>query len=287
MKVAILGAGGLVGSEFTRQYSPIARVLPVKHSQLDITDHQLVREVLLTNRPDLVINCAVLGIDECEKDPPAASTVNTLGAEAIAKAAAAIEADLVQMSTNFVFGGNEMKDSFLTVEDEPQPINVYGQTKLAGERAASAAARRCFIIRTSWVFGKGKLNFFSSLPHKLGATQPVRAINDVWANATYVQDLVSRVIDVISRGRYGTYHIVNSGVCSYYDFARETGRLMGMLDSDLEHRIEQVTLSELQLYADRPRYTPMRCLLSEKLGLPLMRHWKEALSEYVQSEVVP
>ncbi|HXD32689.1 MAG TPA: dTDP-4-dehydrorhamnose reductase [Pyrinomonadaceae bacterium] len=282
MKVVITGAGGMVAAEFTRQFSAYAEVLALTHRQLDIANFEAVREVITQNRPDLVINCAVLGVDACELNAANAWAVNTDGAENLAKAAAAMDAAHVQMSTNFVFGNDEMRSSFLTSKDEPQPLNLYGQTKLAGERAARAATSRCFIIRTSWVFGLGKANFFSSVPRQLTTAQPIKAITDVWASSTYVRDLVSRVIEIVRHGRYETYHVVNSGLCSYYDFAREVACLIDDSGSRFDKLIEPVELAELWLSARRPRYTPLRCLVSEELGLPPMRDWKAALREYLE-----
>src|SRR5216110_2686049 len=162
MKIVIVGAAGLVGKEFARQFSNGHQVLALTHSDLDITDTPHVRTTILNESPALVINCAVLGVDACELDPSLAWAVNVVGAENLAKAAAAVDAEFLQISSNFVFDGKRALNSFYTVKDFPSPINVYGQTKLAGERAVTAALRRSFIVRTSWVFGAGKENFFST-----------------------------------------------------------------------------------------------------------------------------
>lgn len=282
MKVVIVGAGGLVGKEFTRQLSFGAKVLAFTHSDLDITDHQKVRDAIIGEAPDLVINCAVLGVDACEQDPVSAYAVNVAGAENLATAVAVIDARIVQISSNFVFGGNGNNHAVYTSEDVPVPINVYGRTKLAGERAVIAAARRSFIIRTSWVFGPGKSNFFSALPFNLRAAKRVRAITDVWANPTYVKDLVSRISEIVTAGRCMTYHVVNSGICSYYDFALEAARLVETSDAKARALIEPAVSRELGLMAERPRYSPMRCINSEQIGLKALRDWRIALAEYVR-----
>jgi len=281
MKILIVGAGGLVGKEFARQFSNGHRVLALTHRDLDITDTPGVRSVVLNERPALVINCAVLGVDACELDPSLAWAVNVLGAENLARATAGVDAEFVQISSNFVFGGTQKDDSFYTVEDVPAPINVYGQSKLAGERAAVAASGRSFIVRTSWVFGAGKDNFFSTAPRSLYGAKKIRAVTDAWASATYVCDLVSRVHEILDRRYYSTYHVVNDGLCSYYDFALEAARILRIPDSDLTQLIEPVKLCDLRLQAKRPRSTPMRCTVSEKLGLPPLRKWRAALAEYV------
>ena len=283
MKVAITGAGGLVGNEFARQLSPRHHVLPFRHADLDITDSEAVSRVILNERPELIINCAVLGVDASERDQSLAWSVNVGGAENLAKAANAVNAEFVHLSSNYVFDGDRSRDSPYTIKDEPAPINTYGQTKLAGERAVNAAAQRCFIVRTSWVFGAGKNNFFSAAPRSLRAARKVRAITDVWASSTYVRDLASRVMDIVSLHHYATYHVVNSGLCSYYEFALEAVRILRIPEPDLTTLIQPVKMGDLRLHAGRPIYTPMSCTVSEEIGLAPLRDWRSALAEYVRA----
>ena len=284
MKVAIIGAGGLVGKEFTRHFSSEHQVLPLTHDDLDVRDAQAVRRIIFDERPALIVNCAVLGVDACELDPQSGWAVNAVGAGHLAKAAAAIDADILQLSTNYVFDGQGASSSFYTLEDVPNPINVYGQTKLAGERAVKTASRRCFIVRTSWVFGAGKQNFFSTAHRYLHGAKKIRAIKDVWASSTYVCDLVSRFIEILTLRHYSTYHVVNNDRCSYYDFAVEAGRVLKIADSELMRLIEPVNLSALRHNAKRPRYTPMRCIVSEEIGLAPLRDWRRALAEYIHDD---
>jgi len=152
------------------------------------------------------------------------------------------------------------------------------------ERAAVAASGRSFIVRTSWVFGAGKDNFFSTAPRSLYAAKKIRAVTDAWASATYVCDLVSRVHEILDRRYYSTYHVVNDGPCSYYDFALEAARILRIPDSDLTQLIEPVKLCDLRLQAKRPRYSPMRCMVSEELGLAPLRDWRAALAEHILAD---
>jgi dTDP-4-dehydrorhamnose reductase len=281
MKIAIVGAGGLVGSEFARHLSTHHDVLSFSHRALEIADSGAVNRVVLTECPSLIINCAVLGVDASELNPSLAWSVNVSGAENLAKAAATVDAEFVQLSSNYVFGGKRIGDSFYTIEDAPDAINLYGQTKLAAERAVSAANERCFIVRTSWLFGNGKNNFFNSVPRCLSEAVKIRAITDVWASSTYVRDLVPRVMDIVSIRRYATYHVVNSGLCSYYEFALEAARILEISESELMALIEPIKLSDLQLHAKRPAYTPLTCTVSEEIGLAPLRDWRAALAEHV------
>lgn len=285
MKVAIAGAGGLVGKELARQFAKEHQVWPLTHRDLDVTDGQAIRRVIFDQRPALIINCAVLGVDACEIEPALAWSVNVAGAENLASAANALDADFLQLSTNYVFDGKLAADSVYTVKDMPCPINVYGQTKLAAERAVSAASRRCFIVRTSWVFGVGKESFFSTAHRSLNRSEKIRAITDVRASTTYVRDLGLRIIEILPRRHYSTYHVVNGGSCSYYDFALEAGRVLKLPDSELMNLIEPVKVSALRQNAQRPPHTPMRCLVSEELGLAPLRDWREALAEYIRDSL--
>ncbi|HEU4887136.1 MAG TPA: sugar nucleotide-binding protein, partial [Thermoanaerobaculia bacterium] len=185
----------------------------------------------------------------------------------------------VHFSTNYVFDGHRTSGLPYTIDDEARPVNVYGVTKLRGEQAVVAANPRAFIVRTSWVFGAGGRNFLSTVAARLAQGERVQAITDTFASATSVTDLVTRVAELVDRGHYGTYQIVNEGICSYETFAREAARLVQSTDD----RIDTVTESSLARHALRPRWTPMRCLLSERLGFSPMRPWQESLGEFVRA----
>jgi dTDP-4-dehydrorhamnose reductase len=257
----ITGARGLVGSALLRAI-PTAR--GVSHSELDIADRAAVRDGILSLRPEVIFNCAVVGVDECERDPALARRVNVDGPAHLAEAAEEIGAAVVHFSSNYVFDGEERR--FYRVDDEPRPINVYGRTKLEGERAVADRCSRATIIRTSWVYGPGKASFLSTVAARLRQSEQVHAISDTWASCTYVEDLVARVLE--SR-RPGTFHVVNAGVCSYENFALEAARLVGARDRLIKPIPETRE-------APRPRYTPLECL-------PPLRPWPEALAEWVRA----
>lgn len=282
-KVLIAGAGGLVGRHLAKRLSARHEVLALAHADLDITDRAAVWRRVADERPDLVVNCAVLGVDECERDERAARALNVEGPRALAEAAGPVGADVLHFSTNYVFDGRDEGRAPYTQEDEPRPVNVYGRTKLEGERAVRSAAPRSFVVRTSWVYGRGKESFLSSAYARLAAGKSVRAIVNTWANTTYVEDLVGRVGEIVAQRVYGTYHVVNEGVCSYYDFAAEAARLAGLSDAEAARLVEQAREEDMRREAERPRHTPMRCLFSEGLGLAPLRHWRGALAAYAAS----
>ena len=278
MKVIITGAGGLVGGCLARRLRREHEVLAPRRAELDVTDAGAVGRFIKEERPQLVINCAVLGVDECERDPGAAHAVNAEAPRTLAAAAAEAGAQFLHFSTNYVFDG-EGREPY-GERDEPRPVNVYGRTKEEGERAALEANPRGYVVRTSWVFGAGKESFLSTAHRELAAGRGVRAICDTWASAAYVEDLAARVEEVVGAGRHGLYHVVNEGVCTYEDFAREAARLAGLDGEEAARLIETVTESEVRRPARRPRYSPLRCTAAAELGLPPLRQWREALAEY-------
>jgi dTDP-4-dehydrorhamnose reductase len=285
MRIAITGAGGFVGRVLARRLSERHEVIALNRAGLDVTDAAAAARLFEGERPEVVINCAVVGVEACERDPPLGRATNRDGARNVAAAAARVGAEVLQVSTNHVFGGRRARAMPYTVEDDPHPPNEYGRTKLAGERAAFEACPHAYVVRTSWVFGSGKENFFSTVAGRLRAGERVRAVGDVRASATYVEDFAARVEEILSRRRFATYHAVNRGVCSYREFAREAARLLGLADAEAEELIEAARESEMRR-APRPRYAPLRCLVSEKLDFAPMRHWRDALADFLRASAI-
>lgn len=138
------------------------------------------------------------------------------------------------------------------------------------------------------MFGSEKENFLRTAYDRLKGGHSVRAIRDTWASVTFVADLVKRTKEILERRRYGVYQVVNEGTCSYHRFVLECARLANLSDEDATRLIECVTEEEMSRLAPRPRWTPMRCVLSEESGLPAMRDWQSALADYVtmRSEIM-
>ena len=259
MRIVVTGASGLVGSAAVRQFGAVA----LTHRDLDITDAAAVERVV--RGADLVINCAVAGVDECERDPKLARTVNVDGPLNLARAAKSI----VHFSSNYVFDGRDEK--YYSTDDGAHPINEYGRTKLEGEGAVLALNPNSCVIRSSWIFGPGKESFISTVHRRLRAGERVRAVSDIWASTTYVNDLIARVAQIVDRREMGLHHVVNAGVCSNQTFAIEAARIV-RADPDLVESISTKAAHQ----APRPRYTPL-------FTLHPLRHWHEALAEYIDA----
>ena len=283
MKIIITGAAGLVGGHLARRLPDQHHVLALKHDDLDISDREAVRRSVIAAKPALIINCAVLQVDESEQDLAKAQAVNVDAPRFLAEAASEVGAEIVHFSTQYAFEGEPVGRPPYTIQDEPRPVNNYGRTKVAGEAAVRDACARSYIVRTSWVYGSGKKSILCVVHNDLRAGEKVRAIDDIWSSTTYVADLIDRVMTIRAIGRYGTYHVVNDGICSYYEFALEAGRVLGLTRAQIDPLIEITHERNMKRLAARPRYTPLRCLLSEQLGLAPMRDWRAALAAYVRA----
>jgi len=210
VKVLITGAAGLVGNHLARRLASAHDVAALTHSDLDITDRDAVRRIVADLRPELVYNCAVLQVDECEQNPNKAESVNATGPRYLAEAAHRIGAEIVQFSTQYAFAGEPIGRDPYTLKDEPQPVNAYGRTKVAGERAVREACARSYIVRTSWVYGSSKNSFLCVVHDDLKAGRKVRAIDDIWSSTTYVEDLIDRCLEITRRKRCqrGSLHLL-------------------------------------------------------------------------------
>ena len=187
MKYLITGAGGQIGSRLTALLHGKADVFAADRRTLDITRRDDVLQAALAFRPDVIINAAAYtAVDDAEREPETAFAVNAAGAAHLAQAAQTVGAVMVQISTDYVFDGCRAAPYRET--DPPSPLNVYGQSKYAGEQVVQAACARHLIVRTAWVFGKHGGNFVKTLL-RLGRRQPVlNVVDDQRGNPTYADD---------------------------------------------------------------------------------------------------
>jgi dTDP-4-dehydrorhamnose reductase len=275
-RALIAGGAGLLGSNMTRRLAASGwQAHAFTHAELDVTDADAVRRTVERLHPDVIINgVATADVDRCEREPAWAYAVNEAGARHLAEAARTVGAEIVHVSTDYVFDGT--KAGFYTQDDEPRPLSVYAQSKLAGEQAARAACEQCYIVRTSWLFGVGGKNFGSRVFDYARQLPRLKGVTDQTSIPTYAPDLARRIEEILALKTYGLYHGVNSGPASWYDFAQLAFEMAG-----LKVEIEPVRRAELNQAAPRPQNSAMRCLLSEELGLAPLRDWREALADFV------
>lgn len=286
MKIIIVGAEGFVGKALQQHFGSQHTIIPYGHKALDIRNQPSVFENIENVQPDVVINCATISVDRCEQEPTLAHQVNALGTQYLARACSKVDAVFVHYSTNYVFGAHYQKDKIYTYLDTPDPVNVYGDTKYAGEKLALSECAKTIIIRTSWIFGVGKDNFLSTAPTKLAAHNQIAAVSDIWANPTYLIDLCERTEAIIDKKTYGIYHVINEGYCTHYEFSEEVAKQLTLTPAEVAELIKIKKAEQMDWEAKRPISTPMRCLLSEKIGLPPLRSWQEAIAAYIKKEVL-
>jgi dTDP-4-dehydrorhamnose reductase len=281
MRYAVVGAEGQLGREFCALLPGEAADLT--RQQADLTRAETLRQTLQELRPEVVLNCAAYNfVDRAESDSEGAFAVNAWGVRNLAQVCRELNAVLVHFSTNYVFGLEENRKTPYAETDAPAPISVYGLSKLTGEYFARFLWPKHFVIRTAALFGHGakasnKTNFVELMLRLAEEGKPIRVVNDQVCTPTLTADLARATLALIQTGRYGLYHLTNSGACSWNEFAQV---IFGMAGS--KANLSAVTSEELGAPARRPRYSVMAMAAYEALGLPPLRPWQDALAQYMQ-----
>lgn len=273
----VTGADGMVGRAVVGHCtSRDDTVIPHTRQTLDITDTTAAAVTFSDAMPDVVINCAAwTDVDGCQSDPRRAYEVNANAVENLAANSRRCGAGFITISTDFVFDGT--KDGFYTQRDDPNPVSIYGESKLQGERKAQADYARTIVVRTGWLFGIGGRNFLSTVIERGRRRERLNAISDAYGTPTYACDLAARLRELAQRDLPGMYHVVNEGTgASYAEFVDAALSAANVVDLE----IDRIPMASLQRPAPRPRNSRLRCLLSEAIGLSALPHWKSALREF-------
>jgi dTDP-4-dehydrorhamnose reductase len=281
LKIIVTGAAGMVGravvAHCTSQGESVAAF---DHQTLDITDETKLSSVFERERPNLLINCAAwTDVDGCELDPDRAQSINAHGPELLADACRQAGAQLITISTDYVFDGD--KDGFYTQRDQPNPRSAYGASKLEGERRAQAVWANTIVVRSGYIFGSGGTNFLSTLVTRARRGEDLKAIGDSLGTPTYAPHLAQRLYQLSQMDVPGIYHVVNSGAgTSFEGFARLALKTAG-LNGDL---VKGVSLETLKRPAPRPRNSRLRCVLSPAIGLEPLPSWQDAVGEFINAD---
>jgi len=278
-RVAVLGSTGQLGADLVEilQQDNRFEVIPLSHQEADCTNAAEVRAVIAKLRPDHVINCAAfVRVDDCEDQPDLAFAVNAVGAFNVARACAAVDARCVYISTDYVFDGT--KESPYVESDAPNPINVYGASKLAGEHLVRQAAPRWLIVRVASLFGKtgarGKGgNFIETIIGKAKRGEALRVVNDIRISPIYTRDAAETLRALLIKNATGVVHAANAGSCTWYEFAKAALEICG-----LPSAIESVSSKAVSVRAKRPKQS---ALASAVLARGRSRPWRESLGAYL------
>jgi dTDP-4-dehydrorhamnose reductase len=274
VRVLLTGAGGQLGLE-------LAGILPdrghdlvaLDRKGLDVADAGAVDRAIDEHSPEIVVNAAAYtNVDGCEEEPGLAYTVNALGPRNLAQACGRRGCELLHVSTNYVFDGRGERpyETF----DPPNPISAYGRTKLAGEELVMRLTKRWYVVRSAGVYGRGQ-NFVRTMLRVAGERDMLKVKDDEFISPTYARDLAEGIAGIVEEGAYGLYHLTNAGSCSWYEFTREIFRLAGV-----ETGVVPIPGSEYPLPAARPANGVL-----SSVGSPRLRHWSEALADYLAQEV--
>ena len=277
MKVALTGANGMLGHDMANAFGD-KNVVALTHKDLDVTHLDNTLSLIRDIRPDYLIHAAAYtDVDGCEGEPEKAYLVNGIGTRNIAMACEENDCPIIYISTDYVFDGNK-KEPY-NEWDQTNPINKYGLSKLLGENYVSSLTNRFYIARTSWLYGKKGKNFVETILKLIEERDEIEVVDDQVGSPTYTLDLATSIKELLGRG-YGTYHITNSGHCSWYEFAVEIARLKGS-----STKVKPVTSDKFNRPARRPSYSVLENTMLGIEGIEKPRHWKDALAEYLNSSV--
>ena len=284
MRVAVIGANGQLGSDICHVYKEAGHdIQELNHDKIDITEFDKRFEVLKAINPDLVISTAAMhNVEICEENPEKSFLVNGIGARNLALLSKEIQIPLVHFSTDYIFDGQ--KESPYFEDDLPIPLNVYGNTKLSGEIFLRNIADSFFIVRVSGLYGKaacrakGGLNFVQLMLKLANEKDEIRVVDDEVLSPTYTISVAEQLERLTQTDKYGVYHMVSEGSCSWYEFAK---KIFELAEIDIELNVAHP--DEFPVKVPRPKYSVLRNRNLEAEGLNIMPHWVEGLRRYLMS----
>jgi dTDP-4-dehydrorhamnose reductase len=274
--ILVTGARGMLGREVVRALSSRHAVVGVDIEEFDIRDAAATLNAIRRTSPDIIVNCAAYtDVDGAEARRELAFAVNADGAGNVARAAGEVGAAIVHISTDYVFDG-ESKSPYRE-NDTPNPLNIYGESKLAGEKAVAESGAQYLTLRTAWLYGHGSPNFVETMLRLAGEQESLRVVDDQEGMPTSAADLAMIIVDLLPTGVRGVLNATNSGSCTWFTFARRILELSG----GSEVVIEPVRTEEFTRPAKRPRRSVLSLVrLTESLGWE-PRSWQEALADYL------
>jgi len=280
-KVAIIGSTGQLGSDIFEVFGE--KALPLSHDEIEVKDINSCIKVL--KDVDVVINCAAyVKVDESENNPEAAFMINAIGARNVALVCNEKKMKNVYISTDFVFDGNKNKP--YQEDDQPNPIDIYGLSKYAGEILTRnlSLPKKYYIIRSSSLYGekgaRGKGgNFVDWMIEKANNNEVIKVVDDIVMSPTYTKDAAEMVKNIIEKKLpYGIYHVVNQGHCSWFEFAKKIFRFL-----DIDANLFPIKSDELNRKAKRPKFSALGSAKLNSFGLK-MRNWEDALKDYLREK---
>ncbi len=288
MRILVTGANGQLGSELLRVLSEKGHTivgtarnidsLPthpnVSYLTLDLTETETISSVLATAAPDAVIHCAsYVAVDKAEEEADLCYLVNETATERIAAYCGEQDIPLLYTSTDYVFDGSG--DRPWEATDSPNPLNVYGASKYAGELAVARLAPKHFVVRICWTYAKNTTNFVNTMLSLAKTRDTLSVVDDQFGSPTYIPDLAPLLCDMISTDKYGVYHAANEGFCSRYEFAKEIFRL-----ANLPVTVLPVPGTAYPSKAHRPDNCRLSTTFLTEQGFSRLPSWQDGLQKF-------
>ncbi|MGY3023084.1 dTDP-4-dehydrorhamnose reductase [Pseudomonas lurida] len=283
MRILITGQHGQVSRELQRHLQGLGELIVLGRDQLDLANPDQIRQQVRAHRPDLIINAAAhTAVDQAQSEPEVAFAINATAPGVLAEEAKALGIPLIHYSTDYVFDGS--KPAPYTEADTPNPLGVYGQSKLAGEQAIAAVGGEHLILRTSWVYSSHGKNFLLTMQRLLQDKPQMRIVADQIGAPTWAGSIASSTRTLIERwqagepGEWGVYHLTAGGETSWFGFAQAIGehlRQQGKACADLE----PIPSSAYPTPAKRPLNSRLDCTRLQQQWHVSQPHWQDALRE--------
>ena len=276
MKILVTGVKGQLGHDVVNELTKRdIEAVGVDIEEMDITDPVSVDRVIKETAPDAVIHCAAYtAVDAAEENEELCRKVNADGPQNIANVCKELDIKMIQISTDYVFGGEGTH--FWKPEDACEPQSVYGRTKYQGELAVRNTLEKYFIVRIAWVFGINGKNFVKTMLNLAKTHDTIRVVNDQFGSPTYTYDLARLLADMVVTDKYGVYHATNEGICSWYEFACAIFQEAG-----ISVNVVPVTTAEYAAKAKRPANSRMDNNKLTENGFHKLPAWQDALARYV------
>ena len=273
MRIAITGANGQLGHSLQQALGQQHEIIALDRAALDVEQPAAIGQLVATNAELVIHPAAYTNVDGCAREPERAYRANTLGTKHVALACRELGAPLVYISTNEVFDGTASRPYF--EYDRANPINAYGWSKWGGEQVVRELLDQFYVARVAWLYG-GERNFVRTVLRLANERPELAMVADEIGTPTYTPDVAAALGQLILTHAYGTYHIVNEGACSRYEFAAAVLRAAGKSDVSLK----PIALPDFKRDSSVPPYTPLRNAAAAALGITL-RPWQAALAEFI------
>lgn len=275
MKYLITGGSGQLGYDIIRELKNRDRFdfLAPTGSEMDITNKKLVEDVILNYKPDVIFHCAAYtAVDKAEDDRDTCYEVNVNGTKNIVDAAKMVNAKVVYISTDYVFDGT--KDGIYDVNDDTNPINYYGYTKLAGEKEVEKLDDY-LIVRISWVFGINGKNFIKTMLNLAESKDKLSVVCDQIGSPTYTEDLSKLLLDMVDNNKNGLFFATNEEYCSWYEFAKYIFEI-----NNINIKLDKVLSEDYKTIAKRPMNSRLSKDKLDRENLQRLPSWKDATERF-------